>query len=513
MIKEKKIILTIEDEKPIRESFKAFLEDINYTVIEAEDGEQGIELFRTHSPDLILLDLRMPKMSGFDVLTVVVKESRQTPVIVVSGNDIISEIIKAIRLGAWDYILKPIVDLNILEHSIKIAIEKAELINKNLQYQNNLEQMVKDRTKKLEQEIASRKATEVILEKSEKSLTSILNSIPDIIYRLNESGTITYINNSVKEYGYIPEDLIGKNIYSFVHPDDKDNAKYNIDNRRKGVRKTINFEIRLFPKSKILSPEFDEPIDPVFIVDAEGMYTNDNGDSHFIGTQGVARDITERKINQNKIQKSLEEKEALLREVHHRVKNNLQIISSLLNMQMKDSKIPEIQEILQESKNRILSMAIVHESIYKTDDFSKINITFYIRNICSQVFFSYNIDSEIDVIYDMDEIFVSLDSSIPLGIILNELFSNALKYAFKKNKSGLIFITLKKKSDDYAILHFKDNGQGFTENFDFENTNSMGLNLVKTLTRQIDGTLSFETSSEGSSFLIEFFTQLNQSSL
>lgn len=145
-----KTILTIDDEEAIRESFKSFLEDQNYQVLTAENGLEGLEVFKRERPDLVLVDLRMPIMDGLDVISNIKIISPDTPIIIVSGTGLLSDAIEAIKLGAWDYLTKPVVDLSALSHSIEKAFEKVQLIEDNRKYQTHLESLVEERTKELE---------------------------------------------------------------------------------------------------------------------------------------------------------------------------------------------------------------------------------------------------------------------------------------------------------------------------------------------------------------------------
>ncbi|WP_372846270.1 response regulator [Pontiella sp.] len=142
-------VLVIEDETPVRESFRNFLEDQLYTVFEASNGQDGIELFERCQPDVVLIDLRMPVMNGHQVLEKLVTQSPDTPLIIVSGTGHIGDTIEALHLGAWDYLLKPVTDLNMLDHAIKTALERARLIAENRQYQQDLEKLVEERTSDL----------------------------------------------------------------------------------------------------------------------------------------------------------------------------------------------------------------------------------------------------------------------------------------------------------------------------------------------------------------------------
>ncbi len=147
--KDSRTLLTIDDEEQIRNTISAYFEDCGYKVLHAENGRSGIEVFRREKPDVILCDLRMPEVDGLDVLNTVKKESSETPIIVVSGTGVLEDAIEAVRLGAWDYVLKPIYDMAILEHAVNKAIEKASLIKKNREYREHLEKIVERRTMQL----------------------------------------------------------------------------------------------------------------------------------------------------------------------------------------------------------------------------------------------------------------------------------------------------------------------------------------------------------------------------
>ncbi len=142
-------ILIIEDERPIRESYRMFLEDLDYTVFEAANGETGLALFDECQPDAVLLDLRMPKMGGHEVMRALTARAPATPLVVASGTADIADTVEALRLGAWDYILKPITDLAILEHAIRQALDRARMLAENRRYQEELEDEVARRTRQL----------------------------------------------------------------------------------------------------------------------------------------------------------------------------------------------------------------------------------------------------------------------------------------------------------------------------------------------------------------------------
>lgn len=218
---------------------------------------------------------------------------------------------------------------------------------------------------------------------------------------------------------------------------------------------------------------------------------------------GIAHDITDKQIAEENLKNSLKEKEILLKEVHHRVKNNLQVISSILNLQSSYVDDQNTLVILRESQDRIKTMSIIHESLYQANDFSEINFSQYIVSLSKNLVHSYGIlDENIETTYQIDDVSLSLDLSIPCGLIINELVSNALKYAFKGREKGKLNISLLLK-DGFVVIKVADDGVGIPKNFNIKETNTLGLQLVTTLVEQIDGELKLE-NKKGTTFTITF---------
>ena len=217
----------------------------------------------------------------------------------------------------------------------------------------------------------------------------------------------------------------------------------------------------------------------------------------------IASDITELKQYETEIQDSLHEKEILLQEIHHRVKNNMQIISSLLSIQTRYIDDKESINILKESQNRVKSLAMIHEKLYKSKTFNKIYLIDYVESIVWDLFYSYAIEKgRIKPILDIDDIKLNIETSVPCGLIITELVSNSLKYAFPNKSEGELEVSLKIKDDHYEMV-ISDNGVGIPENIDFFNTDSLGLQLVNSLTDQIDGEIEFDRNN-GTKFTIIF---------
>lgn len=221
----------------------------------------------------------------------------------------------------------------------------------------------------------------------------------------------------------------------------------------------------------------------------------------------VFEDITERKEYERQLEESLKEKEVLLKEVHHRVKNNMQVISSILNLQSSYIDDENALAILRESQDRIKSMSFVHESLYQSKTLSEVNFAEYIQNIARNLYHSYGRpEGGIRLEFELESVYLNLDTSIPCGLIINEIVSNSLKYAFNGRQKGVIRIEFSKLESGKLKLIVSDDGIGLPANFDIENAESLGLQLVTTLITQIGGQLVIDVT-KGTSFNIVFKEQ------
>jgi two-component sensor histidine kinase len=222
---------------------------------------------------------------------------------------------------------------------------------------------------------------------------------------------------------------------------------------------------------------------------------------------GIIEDITERKRIEERIKKDLKDKEVLLKEIHHRVKNNLQVISSLLNLQAQNLDDEKTLAIFKESKDRIRSMALVHENLYKSPDLGIIDFAEYVKSLANGLFRSYTADPNKIVLHlKIADVALSVDVAAPCGLIINELISNALKYAFPPSlkRKAKIEIALTIKKDNNIELVVKDNGVGIPENVDMGTVDSLGLFLVNILVKdQLGGSLEI-VREEGTAFHIRF---------
>jgi PAS domain S-box-containing protein len=330
-----------------------------------------------------------------------------------------------------------------------------------------------------------------ILEQSAK-LKAIFESGDQLMWTINKDLKLTSFNqnyaNSIYDfYGYYPE--IGKSMRSNKTQEYHSiwDEKYDLAFQGKQVEFISERTQRSGKK----------------IIRQMILYPIKGANNEVIEISGIGFDITENKKNEDKITQSLKEKDILLKEVHHRVKNNMQVISSILNLQSSYVKDNYALNLLKECQNRIKSMAFIHESLYQTKNFESVNFSEYVTTLSKNLVHTYSINTKkIKLILTLDDLYLNLDASIPCGLIINEIISNSLKYAFPDNRDGIIFVTLRVEKNKVKI-EVGDNGIGIPESVDIKNTQTLGLQLVDTLVEQIGGTLKLNRS-KGTVFSIEF---------
>lgn len=241
------------------------------------------------------------------------------------------------------------------------------------------------------------------------------------------------------------------------------------------------------------------------ITRSQTFFSGEGGARRPVRTIGAVRDITERKMAEERIGQSLREKETLLRELYHRTKNNMQIITSLLNLQSQAIDDKKTLQILEDTKNRIHSMALVHEKLYKAKDLSQVNLRNYVADLAASLMDSHQIiKGKISLLLDIDNIPVSIDTITPCGLVINELMTNTLKYAFPGNRAGKITVSAHLNADGIIELRFSDDGIGLPEGLDLEKPKSLGLKIVHALVEtQLQGKMVVERA-HGTGFVISF---------
>ena len=329
------------------------------------------------------------------------------------------------------------------------------------------------------------------LEQSAK-LKAIFESGDQLMWTITKDKIITSFNknysNSIFDlYGHYPE--IGKQVRSGK------SVKYHPFWDEKYVEAFNGHKVEFISERKTLSGE--TIIRQMILNPIKDSFNN------VVEVSGIGFDITENKKNEEKVTQSLKEKEILLKEVHHRVKNNMQVISSILNLQSSYVKDDYALSLLKECQNRIKSMAYIHESLYQTKNFEGVNFSEYVSTLTKNLVHTYSVNTKgVKLILSLNDLFLNLDLSIPCGLIINEIISNSLKYAFPDKKGGIIFVNLTVKNN-LVNIEIGDNGIGISPHVDIKQTQTLGLQLVDTLIEQIDGSLKLERNN-GTKFIIKF---------
>jgi two-component sensor histidine kinase len=313
---------------------------------------------------------------------------------------------------------------------------------------------------------------------------TIFNSIEVPMMLLDKDHRIVRINEYMVDIAKIKGNFIGEKCYKIVHglsnPPEFCPHSVTIE---KNIKHTKEIEFQDFWLLVTTSPLYDS-------------------DGEIIGSAHIAQDITQLKEREKKIQDELKLKDILIKETHHRVKNNLITISGLLFLQSQHITDPEAKKVLLDSQNRARSMALIHQKIYSQENLQSINLNYYFQQLLDEVLKTYSLDNNVQYTLDVEDIKFDIDTSIILGLILNELISNSLKYAFKENDNGKIDVKLHENNGEF-IFKISDNGKTKPADIDMGNNGSFGLTIVNLLSDQIGGKISIE-QVRGTTFTITF---------
>ena len=341
---------------------------------------------------------------------------------------------------------------------------------------------------RLNKDIEERRRAEKALRESEEKYRTLFETAKDAIFLTDETGRFVDVNQVACELlGYSKEELLKLSIKDIGN----EPVGYEMFLKaRDGLAKKVSFEVNHRRK--------DGKLLPVEIT--ENFFTI--GDQRM--SLSIVRDITERKHAGEQIKTSLREKELLLREIHHRVKNNLQIISSLLDMRIMRTKEQQVIDYFEDARSKIYTMAFIHEQLYESKRFDKIDMIIHADRLIGYLSQLYKNKSYfVTPVIEGSDVFLSITQAIPCAIVLNELISNAYKHAFK-DKKGTIWISLKILPDDRILIRVKDDGMGMSEEIDFEKTDSLGLKLIRGIVRdQLMGEIRINRD-QGTDILIEF---------
>jgi len=387
------------------------------------------------------------------------------------------------------------------------------------------------------------------VEASELRFRSLVESINDVVWEIDGGMVITYVSPRIRDLmGYEPQELVGRTFHELMKGGRNEQT---VAAAAKLLGSNRPFDLLATPVVRRDGAIIDLEVSAVPIVDRAGQVT---------GYRGVARDVSERKRAGEALKKtyddlelrvqqrtaelkeandsletkveqrtselasavqalqaevaerkrveqqmlsSLQEKEVLLKEIHHRVKNNLQIISSLLSLQSEHMSAHDPARAFRESQDRIRSMALIHEKLYQARDISRVDFGEYARSLTAYLSRSYVTRPGIAVSVDIEGIALDIDKAIPCGLIINELVSNALKYAFRDGRDGEVRVALARDGNAFTLT-VGDNGAGLPPGLDFRDTPSLGLQLVNTLVSQLEGRIELRDGGTGTEYRITF---------
>lgn len=331
-------------------------------------------------------------------------------------------------------------------------------------------------------DITDRKLAEEALKKSEEKFRALVENINDVFYELDGEGRLQYSSPSVERIlGYNQSEVIGRSIADFLVPEDIISAVNNIQTVMFGSIAPREYRVRRKSGEIAWIRVSSSPVK--------------KGDQ-VVGIRGILADITELKQAEEKIKASLLEKETMLKEIHHRVKNNLQMISSLLNMQSSYLQDEKTKEALNESMARVRTMAAIHSQLYQSNDLANVNFDQFIRDLVGNISQSYRkVSCPIEINADVDgDMHLSIEIAIPCGLIITELLSNALKHAFPTGKEGNVDIRIRSENQQ-MVLTIQDNGIGIPGSVDVKKVKSMGMELVHILVGQLSGNIDVKVGS------------------
>ena len=370
------------------------------------------------------------------------------------------------------------------------AVQRQKELEKEVLERRAVEQQIRESNATLEQRVEERTKA---LRASEEWFRGAFDGAPIGMALVAPSTKWLWINRAFCDLvGYTEAELLAKDFQAITHPDDLA-ADLNF------VKQLLDDSIKSYQMEKRYFHKQGQIIHVLLSVSL--IRDRDGQPMNFVSH---VQDITRRKEAEERIRASLQEKEVLLREIHHRVKNNLQIVSTLLDLQSGYTKDKQALEMFKESRARVRSMSLIHERLYRSHDLARVEFVHYVQQLADELYHTYRLSSEEIVLeVDVDVPPLPIDIAIPCGLLINELMSNALKHAFNHANGGRIRIAFHLNGDNLNVLTVADTGTGFPSNVDFRNATSFGLQLVNTLVEQLQGKLNLN-SDRGTEFTVTF---------
>ena len=488
------LVLVVEDNEEMNRFIAETLAR-DYRIATAFDGQQGLDQALALRPDLIVTDVVMPRLRGDELVRQIRArpELAMIPLVVLTARTDEDLRVTLLREGVQDYLTKPFSAQELCARVRNLIMVKRarEVLQKELASQDDdlaaLARGVADHRRALQGALDA-------LRESEERASLLVESVRDYaIFRLSpQGGVVTWNAGAERITGYTADEITGQP-YSQFYP------------RSEARRGTPQRELQRAAAEGRLEVEGSRVRRDESTFWAHAILTAlRDADGRLGGFSAVIRDVTEHRRAEEQIKASLHEKEVLLEELHHRVKNNLQVICSLLNLQSRAIGDRRALELFTATQARVKSMALIHDQLYRSKDLGTIDFADYIRSLAQNLLRSYAPDPEsVTLKLDLDPVSLGLDTALPCGLITNELISNSLKHAFPPGQRGEIRVGLSGNSGSTCELTISDNGTGLPADSELATVASSGLQLVAALTQQLGGALEVQRNG-GTRFRLRF---------
>lgn len=409
--------------------------------------------------DVILLDLTLPDGTGEQLIEKVVHIAPSVPVIILTGYTNREFGIRAVSIGVSDYLLKDDLTPYILIKSISYSVERnrinTSLRQSELQYRDLFD----------------------------------LNPVPMWVYDLETLQFINVNEAALTHYGYTRDEFLKLKVTQ-IRP--KNEVDHFLSSFNESLESETLHSGGVFKHQKKNGDVID--------VEIRASRIEYNGKKAELV---LANDTTEKRIYQENLLKSLKEKETLLAEIHHRVKNNLAIVSGMMQLQSYQNDDEVLQAKLMDSVSRIQTMAAIHEHLYQANSFSHINFAENLNSLINNIIVTFQSDLQLDLDFNCSPVTLNINQAVPCSLIVNEVVTNILKHAFKERKSGEIKVQLDLEGEQLNLM-IKDNGVGLPKDFSPDSESSLGLLLIKILTEQLGGKSNYSSCAEGTTFELSF---------
>ncbi len=471
----------------------------DWTAFVQRDSVNGISIHHCTLPDAVATQRMLTDEvraliadvldSGFLASRVIPTPALSMTVFLPIVEEYRTEMVMLIGHKAVDPLPKELLDIYLAIAGLAgTAFERLHNERELNRHRAHLEELVRERTAELA--------------KAKRQNELILHSVGEGICGMDLDGGITFVNPSAAQLiGWDPGELIGRNAHATFHHTRPDGCSYPMEEC------LVYSALRSGNTRHAINEEFLRKDGTRFPV--EFTTTSIMEEGNIVGAVVVFRDITERKQAEDEVKGSLREKEVLLKEIHHRVKNNLQIIHSMLSLQLPLIKDELAIDLFRESQNRVFSMALIHEKLYQSESLAKIDFAEYVRSLTDTLFLSYGVtDRTVRLRTDVEDVALDVDTVIPCALLINELVSNSLKHAFpdwwrRAGRTGEVRVGLRRCGGDGLTLTVGDSGVGLPADLDIWKSETLGLQLVSVLVRQLKGSVAVNRSG-GTEFVITF---------